>query len=326
MFTQAMLRNAITICIICTLLLLSPVHGQAPLKGSIGPNGYQLPPYPISVTWRGSNTVVVKTLDRSQPFTGPGDFSKYLRYGAGDRSTIGLQIDGIGSEQNGMRCCLLLGELYRQKGITTSPACLGQAVFDFCIVEIGRGGGADWCDFKRFTGKEDPVCGAFCPPCANRGGDGHPPPGSIAEPATELRFEGSALHWKWAGIGRPNFTAYVRRESSFVLLGTSRSSPMRLTTMPQNGERIILYVRVQGIAQAAESQLAVGVTPVDPPQPPQPPPPPSPIDPPPTVCQLADVLPSTTLDALWTALSTTQREQLIVRALETLLKDRKELP
>lgn len=254
-------------------------NAQAPLKGSIGPDGYRLPPFPVSVTWRGSQTVIVRTLDRSQPFNGPGDNSKYLRYGAGDPAVIGKQIDGIGSEQNGMRCCLLLSELYRQKGITRTPACLGQEVFDFCITEIGRGGGADWCDYTKFTGKPDPVCGAFCPPCSGRDRNGEPPPGAIAEPATELRLDGATLRWTWAGTGRPNFTAYVRRENAFVLLGTARSSPMRLTTLPEPGELLALYTRVQGIPQAAESLLRVGGEPPPPPPPPvDPPPPPPPVD------------------------------------------------
>lgn len=306
---------------VATLLLAGAfaAHGQAPLKGSIGPNGYQLPPWPVSVTWRGAQTVIVRTLDRSQPFNGPGDFSKYLRYGAGDQATVGLQIDGIGSEQNGMRCCLLLGELYRQRGISRTPACLGQEVFDFCITEIGRGGGADWCDYKRFTGQEDPVCGAFCPPCSGRDRNGEPPPGAIAEPATGLRLDGASLRWTWAGTGRPSFTAYARRENAFVLLGTARSSPMRLTTLPEAGELLLLYTRVQGVAQAAESQLRVAGEPPLPPPPVEPPPPPP-------ACSLAVLLGTAGMDEIWITLTPEQRYRLAARGIVELLAGRSTIP
>ncbi|HEX5717618.1 MAG TPA: hypothetical protein VF179_15780 [Thermoanaerobaculia bacterium] len=245
---------------------------MANLRGSIGPNGYS-PPANVTVKWRRPGAPdISKKLNPSVRFTSAGDSSVYARYGESDPEVIGRQITAIGSEQLGGRAFLILKELYAQAGLSRVPSTVGQEVWDFAIAE-GGDRPMDWCDYKRFTGKPDPICGENCPPCGKPGPSGGPSGGVVAPP-TNLRLEGKTLSWDWAGDGKVNFVAYTKEGETFAALGNSKNSPIVLQKRPGDGTLILLYAQQSG-KRASEAQLVVGtgIPPIDPPVDP-------PIDPP----------------------------------------------
>lgn len=337
MAAKIVLRNLRNAVVVCALVLASASgsHGQASLRGSIGPSGYT-PPSGVQITWRDqSNTrpPQVYTLNKSIPYDG-SDLSYAGRYGGGTSWTVlaGLQPAGVGSgEWQGGRSYLILRELYRQKGIDRDP-CPGfadkrcQEVIDFAAVEFSRPPGPK--EFVAMTGQPDPICGSSC----LDGGTGQSP----LEAPTDVKLSAAGvLSWAWTGlptVANLNFIVYVREGTVTTVAGTARGQKgvasqtfsVQLNPIPPPTAAVSLWARA---SKRAPSEIIVRLPGIEPPPPPvDPPPPPPPVDPPPVLCKLADVLPSTTLDALWIALSSAQREQLIVRALETLLKERKELP
>ncbi len=260
---------------------------MANLRGSIGPNGYT-PPANVTVTWRRPGAPdIQKPLNRSIRWA--DDKSFRWRYGDNDPETIGRQITAIGSEQLGGRAYLILKELYAQAGIDRIPQSISQEVWDFAITEIGDRP-ADWCDYKRMTGKPDPICGDKCPPCSGNGKE-RVEPGQVVVAPTNLKLDHNrTLSWDWKGEGAVTFTAYTGGHGQpFATLGSTKRSPLVLSSRPADGTLILLYA-TQRKKQAAEASLVVGQgqviappvkpdpepNPVEPPDPAKPP-----IDPPP---------------------------------------------
>lgn len=282
---------------------------MANLRGSIGPNGY-VPPANVSVTWRRPGAPdIVKKLNPAVPFTGSGNDSVFKRYGEGDPEVKGRQITAIGSEQLGGRAWLILKELYAQAGLNRTPAQIGQEVWDFAVSECGNRP-ADWCDYKRFTGKPDPICGENCPPCGNRGGGEPIPPDAEVPPPTNVRLEDRTLSWDWAGEGVATFTLFLSggEGKPLTLLNTVRKSPMVLRERPPEGAQLLLYT-TQRKKQAAETRFQVGKPPEKPPE--------NPPENPPTTSPLAQTLARHTANEIWDALSAAQREAIASRVRET---------
>ena len=285
---------------------------MANLRGSIGPNGY-VPPANVTVTWRRPGAPdISKPLNKSVQWK--DDTSFRLRYGGGDPETIGRQITAIGSEQLGGRAWLILKELYAQAGINRVPAQIGQEVWDFAVTECGSRP-ADWCDYKRFTGKPDPICGENCPPCTGGRDRGEPiPPGTEVPAPTNLRLDDRTLTWDWEGEGVVTFTLYQSggEGTPLVLLGTGKRAPIVLGQRPPDGALLLLYA-TQRKRQAAEVKLQVGAAPpkTDPPKtdPPK-------TDPPKT--PLSEILAPHGGSQIWDALSPKQRDEIAARVRETL--------
>lgn len=252
---------------------------MANLRGSIGPNGYT-PPANVSVRWRRPGAPdLIKSLRPSVAFTGSGNASVYSRYGEDDPECIGRQITAIGSEQLGGRAWLILKELYAQAGLNRVPPQIGREVWDFAIAE-GGDRPMDWCDYKRMTGKPDPICGDKCPPCAGRGGAPIEPGQVVPEPMN-LRLEGNLLHFDWSGEGPATFTLFTGGEGEpFSTLGTTKQSPLTLHHVPPAGTALMLYA-TQRKKKASAAQMVIGglPEPVEPPSPPVEPP----VEPPPPV-------------------------------------------
>ena len=279
---------------------------MANLRGSIGPNGY-VPPTNVSVTWRRPGAPdISKKLNNSVRWTDDTTFR--LRYGEGDPETIGRQITAIGSEQLGGRAWLILKELYAQAGLNRVPKEIGQEVWDFAVAECGNRP-ADWCDYKRFTGKPDPICGENCPKCGGTAGAPISPGAEVPTP-TNVRLEDRTLTWDWQGeedSGPATFTLYQSggEGASLTLLKTEKKSPIVLEARPPEGALLLFYT-TQRKRKAAEVRLQVGKG-AEPPPPP--PPPPSP---------LAEILATHTGSKIWDALSAAQREEIVARVRETL--------
>lgn len=248
---------------------------MANLRGSIGPNGYT-PPANVSVKWRRPGAPdKVKRLRTAIPFTGPGDPSVYARYGENDPECIGRQITAIGSEQLGGRAWLILKELYAQAGLDRVPPQIGREVWDFAISE-GGDRPMDWCDYRAFTGRPDPICGEQCPPCSGKGGQ---PilPGQVVPAPTNLRLEGSALHFDWTGDGPATFTLYTGAEGvPLSTLGNTKQSPLVLNSVPPAGTALMLYATQRKKKASAAQMVIGGPEPAEPPPPPVEPPPPVP--------------------------------------------------
>lgn len=254
---------------------------MANLRGTIGPNGYR-PPLNVAVTWRRPGEPdIVKKLNPWATFNGPGDASVYARYGENDPKCVGRQITAIGSEQLGGRAWLILKELYAQAGLDRVPPQIGQEVWDFAVAEVGSKP-ADWCDYKRFTGKPDPICGENCPPCSG-GGAGEPiAPGQVVPTPENLRLTGRVLQFDWTGEGIVHFTLYRGEEGQpLTLLKRGRSSPLVMNEVQPPGTHLMLYAD-QRKKKASAAQMIVGaeVPPVEPPPIPPPVDPVEPIEPP----------------------------------------------
>ncbi|HWN41441.1 MAG TPA: hypothetical protein VNW71_04435 [Thermoanaerobaculia bacterium] len=276
---------------------------MANLRGSIGPNGY-VPPANVTVTWRRPGAPdISKKLNNSVRWTDDTTFRQ--RYGGGDPETIGRQITAIGSEQLGGRAWLILKELYVQAGLNRVPKEIGQEVWDFAVTECGNRP-ADWCDYKRFTGKPDPICGENCPKCTGAGGEPIPPGAEVPTP-TNIRLEDRTLTWDWQGTPPVTFTLYRSggEGAPLTLLKTVKKSPIVLEARPPEGALLLFYT-TQRKRKAAEVRLQVGKG-AEPPPPP--PPPPSP---------LAEILAPHTGSKIWDALSAAQREEIVARVRETL--------
>lgn len=286
---------------------------MANLRGSIGPNGY-VPPANVTVTWRRPGAPdISKPLNKAVQWKDDASFR--LRYGGGDPETIGRQITAIGSEQLGGRAWLILKELYAQAGINRVPAQIGQEVWDFAVTECGQRP-ADWCDYKRFTGKPDPICGENCPPCTGGRDRGEPiPPGAEVPAPTNLRLDDRTLTWDWEGEGVVTFSLYQSggEGTPLILLKSVRQQKsIVLDRRPPDGTLLLLYA-TQRKRLAAEVKFQVGQAsgpvPVDPPPPPPPPPPPSP---------LTETLARHGANEIWEALGAAQREAIAARVRETL--------
>lgn len=255
---------------------------MANLRGSIGPNGY-VPPANVTVTWRRPGAPdITKKLNPAVKFTNSGDDSVYRRYGEGDQEVKGRQITAIGSEQLGGRAWLILKELYAQAGIDRVPPQIGEETWDFAIAEVGSKP-ADWCDYKRFTGKPDPICGENCPPCSGGGGKSEPiAPGQVVPTPENLRLTGRVLDFEWSGEGIVNFTLYRGEEGQpLTLLKRGRSSPLVMNEVQPPGTHLMLYAD-QRKKKASAAQMIVGAE-VPPVEPPPIPPPVDPVEPPPPV-------------------------------------------
>ena len=278
---------------------------MANLRGSIGPNGY-VPPANVTVTWRRPGAPdISKKLNNSVRWTDDTTFR--LRYGEGDPETVGRQITAIGSEQLGGRAWLILKELYAQACLNRVPAQIGQEVWDFAVAECGNRP-ADWCDYKRFTGKPDPICGENCPKCSGTAAEPISPGAEVPTP-TNVRLVDRTLTWDWEGTPPVSFSLYLSggEGAPLTLLKTVQSSPIVLGERPPDGALLLLYA-TQRKRKAAEVRLQVGKEP-EPPPPPPPPPPPSP---------LAEILAPHTGSKIWDALSAAQREEIVARVRETL--------
>jgi hypothetical protein len=253
---------------------------MANLRGSIGPNGYT-PPTNVSVKWRRPGLPdLIKKLRPGVPFNGSGDASVYDRYGEGDPECKGRQITAIGSEQLGGRAFLILKELYAQAGIDRVPRTISEEVWDFAIAE-GGDRPMDWCDYRAFTGKSDPICGDKCPPCSGKGGEPIPP-GQVVPAPTNLRIEGNELHFDWPGEGAVTFTLYTGGEGApFSTLGDTKHSPLVINAMPPAGTALMLYA-TQRKKKASAAQMVVGGL-TEPVEPLPPPPVGPPVEPPPPV-------------------------------------------
>lgn len=290
---------------------------MANLRGSIGPNGY-VPPANVTVTWRRPGAPdITKKLNPAVKFTGSGDDSVYRRYGEGDPEVKGRQITAIGSEQLGGRAWLILKELYAQAGLNRTPPQIGQEVWDFAVTECPNRP-ADWCDYKRFTGKPDPICGENCPPCSGGRDRGEPiPPGAEVPPPTNVRLVDRTLSWDWTGDGVATFTLYqsAGEGQPLSLLNTVRESPMVLRERPPDGTHLLLYV-TQRKRQAAEVRLRVGGTPGPGPDPGPGPGPGEPEEP--QTSPLSEVLARHSANEIWEALGAAQREAIAARVKETL--------
>lgn len=289
---------------------------MANLRGSIGPNGY-VPPANVTVTWRRPGAPDIhKKLNNSVRWMDDTTFR--LRYGEGDPETIGRQITAIGSEQLGGRAWLILKELYAQAGLDRTPKQIGQEVWDFAVTECPDRP-ADWCDYKRFTGKPDPICGDKCPPCSGGRDRGEPiPPDAEVPPPTNVRLVDRTLSWDWTGDGVATFTLYqtAGEGQPLTLLNTVRQSPMVLRERPPHGALLLLYT-TQRKRQASETRLRVGETPGPGPGP-EPGPGPGPEPEPPKPSILAEVLAQHSTNEIWEALGAAHREAIAARVRETL--------
>jgi hypothetical protein len=281
----------------------------ANLRGSIGPNGY-VPPANVTVTWRRPGAPdISKKLNNSVRWTDDKTFR--LRYGEGDPETIGRQITAIGSEQLGGRAWLILKELYAQAGLNRVPKEIGQEVWDFAVTECGNRP-ADWCDYKRFTGKPDPICGENCPKCSGTSNAPKSPGVEVPMP-TNVRLEDRTLTWDWQDeedSDPPTFTLYQSggEGASLTLLKTVKKSPIVLETRPPEGALLLFYV-TQRKRKAAEVRITVGGStggggggggeeqPKNP---------------------LSEILAPHTGSKIWDALSAAQREEIVARVRETL--------
>ena len=281
---------------------------MANLRGRIGPNGY-VPPANVTVTWRRPGAPdLSKKLNPAVPFTGAGNDSVYKRYGEGDPEVVGRQITAIGSEQLGGRAWHILKELYAQAGLNRTPAQVGQEVWDFAVTECGNRP-ADWCDYKRFTGKPDPICGENCPPCSGERERGEPiPPGAEVPRPTNVRLQDRTLTWDWQGEGIVTFNLYQSGGpgTPLTVLKTVRQSPMVLNERPPEGALLLLYA-TQRRKQAAEVTFRVGVTEPEEPEEPELP-----------TSALAETLARHTANEIWDALSAAQKQAITARVRETI--------
>ncbi|HEX5720507.1 MAG TPA: hypothetical protein VF179_30410 [Thermoanaerobaculia bacterium] len=277
---------------------------MANLRGSIGPNGY-VPPANVTVTWRRPGAPdIQKPLNKAVPWTDDTTFRQ--RYGAGDPETIGRQITAIGSEQLGGRAWLILKELYAQAGLNRVPKEIGQEVWDFAVTECGQRP-ANWCDYKRFTGKPDPICGENCPKCTDTGTGGGTSSGGDVPTPTNVRLEDRTLTWDWQGEGIVTFNLYQSGGpgTPLTVLKTVKQSPIVLAVRPPEGTLLLLYA-TQRKKEAAEVKITVGGPAgggggEDPPKNP-----------------LSEILAPHTGSKIWEALSAAQREEIVARVRETL--------
>ncbi len=293
----------------------------ANLRGSIGPDGY-VPPANVMVTWRRPGAPDISH-PLSRGFRWTDDASFRLRYGGGDPETIGRQITAIGSEQLGGRAFLILKELYAQAGLHRIPKEIGQEVWDFAIAE-GSGRPMDWCDYKRFTGKPDPICGDKCPPCSGSAGEPVAPGQTVPAP-TNLRFDGKALLFDWEGEPPVTFTLYRAAEGHpLAVLMTGKRSPLLLGEVPPAGTRLMLYAtQRKKAASAAEIVTVLPVVPpvsppVEPPPPSPPPPPPPPPAPPAET--FAEMLARHDAVAIWDAMTEYKQKEMTRQVLSILIR------
>lgn len=294
----------------------------ATIKGTIDSAGYH-PPANLRIVWRKQGSPdIVATINTSAKFSGFGDPNYMVRYADGVNLTAqGYYLKPVRAEFVGGRHWVILRDIFKLLGINRVPSSEGYEVFDFALANFDTS--PSCCDYERILGAKDPFAGNMC--TCGRTGTGTPIPNSAKTPAPfDLKIDGRRLTFKWDGEGPVNFTVYeppAVEGAGFYLLGTSKTPSIVLDRRPSDDTTILLQARQKG-KEPSDVPFKVGesrpIEPIDPP-----PPPPLPI---PATCKLSDVLPSTSMEELWNTLSTGQREQVIIRALETLLKERKEIP
>lgn len=340
-----MARNLRSIILLTVSLLLSCALARAQetrlpsgavIKGTVDAAGYHVPPN-LRIVWRKQGSPdIVATINTSARFSGLGDPAYFVRYANGINLTAqGYYLKAVRAEFVGGRHWVILRDIFRLLGVNRVPSSEGYEVFDFALANFDSS--PSCCDYERILGAKDPFAGAMC--SCGRTGSGQPiPSGAKTAAPFDLKLDGRRLTFKWEGEGAVNFTVYeppATEGAGFYLLGTAKAPSILLDRRPTDGTMLLVQARQKGM-EPADVPFKVGgngmiPVPVPPPVPPVEPPVVEPpvVQPPvipPATCKFTDVLPSTTLDALWTALSATQREQLIIRALETLLNERKELP
>lgn len=132
-----------------------PTH--AALRGRITARGYE-PPDGVDVRWRTrEGFIVTKRLNRSIRWTGT-DETYFGRYAEGDSTVKELQARP--AEMIGDRAWHIVRDIYAQYGLPAPPS-VGQEVWDFSIVELGRPAKCE--DYARYLNvpRESPfpACG-----------------------------------------------------------------------------------------------------------------------------------------------------------------------
>lgn len=320
------MAKAIRIAVLSFLFLCSALFAQetrlpsgATIKGTVDSSGYH-PPVNLRIIWRKQGSPdIVAIINTSAKFSGLGDPNYFIRYAGGINLTAqGYYLKPVRAEFVGGRHWVILRDIFKLLGINRVPSSEGYEVFDFALANFDSA--PSCCDYERILGAKDPFAGAMC--SCGRTGDGQPVPSGVKTPTPfDLKLDGRVLSFKWEGDGQANFTVYESpavEGAGFYLLGTAKKTSVILDRRPVDGTIILLQARQKG-KEPSDVPFRIGesipIEPIDPPPPP-----------PPVICKLTDVLPSTSLDDLWKTLSMAQREQVIIRVLEIILKERKMTP